>query len=83
MGGKGTHTIRMEFRLRANMLSLAFPRFSLFGIRVHSLHKVGVRTFPSLPSARPSSILVSSASLRAHPGLHSIVLGMPSDIEYR
>jgi hypothetical protein len=29
--------------------------------------------------ARPSSTLVSSASLRAYPGSHSLLLGVPSD----
>jgi hypothetical protein len=31
------------------------------------------------PFARPSSTLVSSANLRAYPGSHSSILGVPSD----
>jgi hypothetical protein len=31
------------------------------------------------PFARPSSTMVSSASLRAYPGAHPLILGVPSD----
>jgi hypothetical protein len=55
-----------------------FLRFFCAGTRVPVLKFAGDRTLHT-PFASASSTLVSSASLRAYPGWHSLVLGVPSD----
>jgi hypothetical protein len=62
----------------AAALKSHFPGFFCAGTRVPVWQPAVDRTLRP-PFARPSSTLILSASLRAYPGSHSLILGVPSD----